>query len=155
MLEPYFWILWWFQWGWILTALHHAFWFYNPRLFKWFPAASPTLSGGGGGSLVAMAEWHKNQLRLGGGNSNICYFHPWGNASKFDEDICFKWVGGWNHHLGDLWSREMIHWGRRGRNGWSLGDPLWNLWKDILQMVVANLKPASFGETQSQIRLLD
>ena len=48
MLEPYFWILWWFQWGWILTALHHAFWFYNPRLFKWFPAASPTLSGGGG-----------------------------------------------------------------------------------------------------------
>ena len=34
------------------------------------------------------------QTWLGGGNSNICYFHPdlWGNGIQFDLRIFFKWV---------------------------------------------------------------
>ena len=35
---------------------------------------------------------------LGGGNSNIFYFHPWGFMIQFDLRIFFKWVGK-NHQL--------------------------------------------------------
>ena len=47
-----------------------------------------------------VVPFKKKHTKLGGGNSNIFYFHPenWGNDSQFDYIIFFKGVGK-NHPL--------------------------------------------------------
>ena len=56
-----------------------------------------------GGWNVTIVIWHGVYfishyiyIHLGGGNSNICCFHPenWGRWTQFDLSIFFRWVGG-------------------------------------------------------------
>ena len=58
------------------------------------------LNSGDGGGYVTSYEWSEfwdpykwPKINLGGGNSNICYFHPLsGEDSHFDFCIFFRWV---------------------------------------------------------------